>query len=101
MPNAAPQNSAAWSRSFVWQSMMNPDSLLLCITSSKFPRLTEKTHEIFTYHGTRDGYRTIAALLSRCAWPARIIAPRLPAGTLHAGVFGGAGRRRCTGGTDP
>src|ERR1700722_2184705 len=99
MPNAAPQNSAAWSRSFVWQSMMNPESLLLCTTSSRFACLTRKTHEISTYHGTRAGYRAIAPLLPRRSRTARIIAPGLLPGPLHAGFPGGARRRQRPGRT--
>src|SRR5260370_29962954 len=86
-------------RSSVWQSMMNPESLLLYIASSKFAPFTREgpgtyAHEIFTHYGTRDRYRAIVALLSRRTWLARIIAPRLPSGTLHLGVFGGARRRQ-------
>src|ERR1700735_2791705 len=50
MPSAAPQKPAAPSRSFVRQSMMNPPSLLLCMSSSKFvhvlPRSSRFTRTI-------------------------------------------------------
>src|SRR6202047_1149007 len=41
MPRAPPQNCAAPLRSVVWQSMMNPASLLLCMHCSKFANFHE------------------------------------------------------------
>src|ERR1700678_4709407 len=92
MPSALPQKSAERSRSKVSQSMMKPDSLLLCMRCSKFANLTRGSHEISTYDGAGDGHRAVAALLSRRARPERIIAQGLSAGALHAGFLGGAER---------